>query len=99
LSVARVPRADHEVGCVLSREVGVLVVLTDTGRVRATYGARLLGLLARDRSRVPEPGEWVCLQRWSDGPVTVEDVLGRPTTPALADVVPLRRGRSRGAGH
>ena len=65
-------RDEQKVGCVLAREIGVLVVLTDVGPVRASYGARMLGQIARDRSRVPEPGEWVVLRRWSDGPVTVE---------------------------
>ena len=80
----------------LAREVGVLVVLTDVGRVRASYGARVLGELARDRSRVPEPGEWVVLRRWCDGPVTVERILSRPPSQGLAPIVPLLR-RTRGS--
>ncbi len=40
----------------LAREIGVLVVLTDDGPVRASYGARMLGAIARDRSRLPEQG-------------------------------------------
>ena len=80
----------------LAREVGVLVVLTDVGRVRASYGARVLGELARDRSRVPEPGEWVVLRRWCDGPVTVEHILSPPPSQGLATVVPLLR-RTRGS--
>ena len=63
--------------------------------MRATYGARVLGEIARDRSRVPAPGEWVTLRRWSDGPVTVEATHGRRPAPALAEVVPLRPGRLR----
>ncbi len=80
----------------LTREIGILVVLTDDGRVRASYGAHVLGLLARDRSRVPEPGEWVVLRRWDDGPVTVERILSRPPSETLAPVVPLLR-RTRGS--
>jgi hypothetical protein len=81
---------------VLAREIGVLVVLTDDGAVRASYGARMLGAIARDRSRLPEAGEWVTLRRWCDGPWTVEGVLGRPyQPPALATVVPLHRNRPR----
>ena len=80
----------------LTREVGVLVVLTDGGHVRASYGARMLGELARDRSRVPQPGEWVVLRRWYDGPVTVERTFARPPVKPLATVVPLRR-RTRGS--
>ena len=74
----------------LAREIGVLVVLTDVGPVRASYGARMLGLIARDRSRLPEPGEWVALRRWYDGPVTVERILSLPRARPLAPVVPLR---------
>ena len=83
-------------GCVLAGETGVLVVLTDDGPVRASYGARMLGAIARDRSRLPEAGEWVTLRRWCDGPCTVEGVLGRPyQPPALATVLPLHRNRPR----
>lgn len=77
----------------LAREIGVLVVLTDDGPVRATYGARMLGAIARDRSRVPFPGEWVGVRRWSDGPVTVESALTRASAPRLAQVLPFRRAR------
>jgi hypothetical protein len=80
---------------VLAREIGVLVVLTDDGLVRASYGARVLGAIARDRSRSPEAGEWVTLRRWLDGPVTVEDVLTRPYHPPLATVLPLHRSGRR----
>jgi hypothetical protein len=80
---------------VLTREIGVLVVLTDVGPVRASYGARMLGLIARDRSKLPEPGEWVAVRRWCDGPVTVERTLFRvprnEPPSELATVVPLRR--------
>ncbi len=75
----------------LAREIGVVVVLTDVGPVRASYGARMLGEIARDRSRVPEPGEWVALRRWCDGPVTVERTLSRPCAETLATVLPLHR--------
>ena len=80
----------------LTREIGVLVVLTDDGPVRASYGARMLCEIARDPSRLPEAGEWVTLRRWCDGPVTVEGVLARPyQPPALATVLPLHRNRPR----
>lgn len=88
------PRAEEAVGCVLTRELGVLVVLTDLGPVRASYGARMLGEIARDRTRVPEPGEWVVLRRWYDGPVTVECMLTRRPS-RIAPVVPLRRPLTR----
>ena len=78
----------------LAREIGVLVVLTDDGPVRASYGARMLCAIARDPSRSPQAGEWVTVRRWCDGPVTVEDVLTpQPRQPALATVLPLRRNR------
>lgn len=81
-----------EVGCVLGREVGVLVVLTDDGPVRASYGAQMLGAIARDRRSLPEPGEWVALHRWPDGPVTVEGTVYRPPArTAVAGVIALRR--------
>ena len=90
MTAERAAIPDLEVGCVVACEVGLLVVLTDGGPVRATYGARMLGAIARDRSRVPEPGEWVSLRRWTDGPVTVELPLVRRPERPLADVVRLR---------
>ncbi len=79
-----------EVGCVIALETGVLVVLTDDGPLRATYGADMLGAMARDRSRVPWPGEWVLLCRWCDDRVTVEATLTPPDSAGLARVLPLR---------
>ena len=87
------PWAAHEpeTGCVLERECGVLVVLTDDGQVRASYGARMLGAIARDATCAPHVGEWVILRRWPDGPVTVERVVHRaPTRQGLADVISMR---------
>ena len=81
----------------LGSEIGVLLVLTDRGPVRASYGARMLGALARDRSRVPEAGEWVALRRWCDGPVTVESILSRPAPRPLARVLQLHGNRRIGA--
>jgi hypothetical protein len=85
---------------VLACETGVLLVLTDRGAVRATYGARLLGLLARDRAASPQPGEWVVLRRWCDGPVTVEETLAVrsrrwPTWCTSGPAAPEGRCRSR----
>lgn len=99
MTAARAARFDLEVGCVLAREVGALLVLTDGGPLRATYGARMLGDIARDRTRVPEAGQWVSLRRWCDGPVTVERALTRSPHAPLAQVVSMRAARSgRGAG-
>lgn len=96
MTAARVARPDLEVGCVLAREIGVVVVLTDDGPVRASYGDRMLGVIAGDRSRVPSVGEWVRLRRWSDGPVTIEGTLGLSTVAPLAQVLPLRGARPTG---
>ncbi len=93
MTAAHVAGPVRETGCVLARETGVLVVLTDRGPLRATYGARMLAAIARDRSRVPEPGEWVSLRCWTDGPVTVEDLVSRPRPRPLAPVLPLRPRR------
>ena len=95
MTAAPLGRQEPEVGCVVGHEVGVLVVLTDRGPIRATYGARMLDALARDRSGAPAAGEWVALRRWPDGPVTVEDIVYRPPARStLAPVLPLRRRRA-----
>lgn len=75
------------VGCVCGVETGVLHVLTDRGEVRASFDGRMLAAIARDRSCLPGPGDWVRLRRWHDGRVTVDGPLVAP----LARVVPLRR--------
>jgi len=85
------------VGCVIAFETGVLVVLTDDGALRATYGADMLGVIAHDRSRVPRPGEWVMLSRWCDGRVTVEATLTPTASARLARVLPLRPAASKSA--
>ena len=97
MTAERAVRPDLEVGCVVAHEVGLVVVLTDHGPVRATYGARMLGAIARDRSALPEPGDWVSLRRWPDGPVTVEGTWGHRREP-LARVLPLRTPSSRRRG-
>ncbi|MCC6438881.1 MAG: hypothetical protein IT196_27910 [Acidimicrobiales bacterium] len=81
------------VGCVVGVEVGVVRVLTDRGEVRASYGGRMLGLIARDRDVLPRLGEWVSLRRWSDGRITVEDCWAHrdPAGAVDATVIPLRR--------
>jgi hypothetical protein len=97
LTAARVARPEDEVGCVLACVTGVVLVLTDQGLVRASYGARMLDAIARDRTHAPEPGEWVALHRWRDGPTTVEGLLTarRPpaAAPVLAPVLQLRPRR------
>ena len=96
MTAARAPRPEVEVGCVLAREIGVLVVLTDDGPVRASYGARMLGAIARDRSRSPEAGEWV-----TAAPLVrrTRDRRGRPhPAAALATVLPLHRTAAQEPG-
>lgn len=88
MTAQRLEPARAWVGCVLRVEVGVLVVLTDAGEVRASLDGRMLGRVARDRSALPVPGDWVVLRRWCDGPVTVVRTI-RPDRDGLAPVVPL----------
>ncbi|HET8559581.1 MAG TPA: hypothetical protein VFL69_03605 [Marmoricola sp.] len=80
-------RPDPRLGCVLSVHTGVALVLTDDGEVRATFGGRMLSRIARDRSCLPGPGDWVLLRQWPDGPVTVE----ARAADRVAPVIPLRR--------
>ena len=75
-------------GCVLRVEVGVLVVLTDAGEVRASLDGCLLGRVARDRGCLPVAGDWVQLRCWPDGRLTALSSI-RPAA-ALAPVIPLR---------
>jgi hypothetical protein len=75
------------VGIVVRTETGVAVVLTDSGERRASYGGRMLGVVARDRDRAPQPGDWVLLRTWPDGRVTLEECL----TSVGATVLPFRR--------
>lgn len=80
-------RPDAWLGCVLSIETGVAVVLTDEGEVRASFGGAMLCRIARDRSCLPGPGDWVVLRQWPDRRVTIEGRAAR----RLADVIPMRR--------
>lgn len=84
-------RSDARLGCVVSVEAGVAVVLTDVGEVRATFGGGMLCRIARDRSCLPGPGDWVVLRAWPDGPMTVE----ARADARVAKVIPMRRPRRR----
>jgi len=88
MTVARIHRDDPRVGVVLGVRTGVLEVLSDGGRLRTTLDGTMLAAVARDRSRMPAPGDWVRLRTWSDGRVTV---VGPMCEPAGATVIPLRR--------
>ncbi len=80
-------------GCVLSVEPGVFTVLAEarggTVEIRATLDGGMLGEVARDRSRMPEPGDWVTLRGWPDQRVTLTSVI-RPETSTPARVLPFR---------
>lgn len=81
MTLGRATHPDHWAGCVLRVETGVAVVLTDEGEVRASFGGRLLGDIARDRSRAPGAGDWVLLHGWCDDRITIESCLAaRPST-------------------
>jgi ribosome biogenesis GTPase len=89
VSAERIARVDPWVGCVVACEPGVAQVLTDHGEVRASYGGCMLSAIARDRTCIPGPGDWVVLRRWCDDRITIEATWSPPTR--QADVVPLRR--------
>ncbi|WP_310963214.1 hypothetical protein [Nocardioides terrisoli] len=86
MTAERVGFADPWVGCVLHGETGVFRVLTDVGEVRASLDGRMLCEVARDRSCLPQAGDWVELRSWPDGRVT----LLRALHPKLARVIQLR---------
>ncbi|MGN6252475.1 MAG: hypothetical protein ACTHNS_11750 [Marmoricola sp.] len=97
MTVARIHRDDPRVGVVLAVRTGVLEVLVDDGRIRATLDGSLLAAVARDRSRMPGVGEWVRLRGWPDGRVTVVGPMGAASgRTAAAVVVPLRRRDTSG---
>lgn len=85
---ARQMRPSAWTGRVVACETGVAVVETANGQVRATYSARMLSRLARDRGYAAQAGDRVVLRRWPDDRVTIEDVEREPG-PA-ADVIALR---------
>lgn len=81
-SVPLPPRDDaqvaaEDVGRVVHAMTGLLLVSSGGRTVRATYGADLLALVARDPDEAPRVGDRVRLRTWADGPVTVERVLVR----------------------
>lgn len=75
-------------GCVLRVEPGVVVVLTDRGEVRATLDGAMLAAVARDRTQLPQAGDWVRLRQWPDHHVTVLAAI-RPEPRGLARVLPF----------
>lgn len=87
------------IGCVTSRRPGAIRVWTSQGDLCGSLGADLLATIARGDDEVPGPGQWVRLQRWWDGRITIEECLhddadGCPDQP-LARVLPIRPPSSR----
>jgi ribosome biogenesis GTPase / thiamine phosphate phosphatase len=72
--------ADSRVGRVLRVERGIASVLTEEGEVRATYGGRMLGWIAKTTSATPCVGDWAVLRDWPDRRVTLEQLVPRRTT-------------------
>ena len=70
---------DATLGRVARADRGVLMVLTERGPMRCTYGGRLLGTVAADPVGAPCPGDWCVVRHWPDGRATVERVLPRDT--------------------
>ncbi|WP_129669462.1 ribosome small subunit-dependent GTPase A [Phytoactinopolyspora endophytica] len=69
----------HVLGRVSRVERGGAEVLTADGEVLATYGGDVLASAAADRSRFPAAGDWVAIQHWPDGRITLDAVLPRRT--------------------
>jgi len=68
---------DATLGRVARADRGVLLVLTERGPLRCTYGGRLLGEVAADPMVAPCPGDWCVVRHWPDGRETVERMLPR----------------------
>lgn len=71
---------DATLGRVARVDRGVLLVLTEGGPLRCTYGGRLLGEVAADPMVAPCPGDWCVVRHWPDGRETVERMLPRSTS-------------------
>jgi ribosome biogenesis GTPase len=67
-------------------------VLAADGPVRGTWGADLMTSAATDPVAAPTTGDFVWVQHWADGRITVERVLPRRTAVVRASA----SGRSRG---
>ncbi|MEV0155657.1 ribosome small subunit-dependent GTPase A [Micromonospora sp. NPDC050686] len=72
-------RSGRRPGRVARVDRGVCTVLTADGPTRASLSGAVLAAAARDPATLPCAGDWVLLERWPDGPVTVEAVLPRRT--------------------
>lgn len=68
---------DTTLGRVIRVDQGVVVVLSERGPLRCTYGGRLLGKVAANPLRAPCAGDWCVVQVWPDQRLTVAEVLPR----------------------
>lgn len=78
-------------GCVVQVSGGLVEVLSDRGRLWASWSGTALARLAADPTSRPVPGDRVTLTWWPDGPVTVDPAPGRGAGAGDGVVVPLRR--------
>ena len=84
---------DAAVGRVVRVDRGVALVLTETGIVRASYGAELLAEMACDPGAAPSTGDWVVVRDWPDHRVTLDTVLPRRTAVVRAVAGEQSRGQ------
>lgn len=70
-------------GRVVSADDAGAVVLTQSGRIRATWGSALLVASAGCRDALARHGDAVRLTAWPDGRTTLEAVLMRPVPRTL----------------
>lgn len=70
-------RADRLPARVVRVDVGVCTVLSERGPLRATISGTLLTRAASDPVSLPCVGDWVAVQSWPDGRLTMEAVLPR----------------------
>lgn len=68
-----------EIGRVVRVDKTLCTVVTESGPVRASYGASVLDAVAIDVCAAPCTGDWCLVRHWPDGPTTVEAVLERRT--------------------
>lgn len=71
---------DATLGRVIRVDQGVVVVLSERGPLRCTYGGRLLGKVAANPQHAPCAGDWCVVQEWPDHRLTVAEVLPRSST-------------------
>ncbi len=70
---------DALLGRVARAEQGILVVLSERGPLRCSYGGGLLATVAADPGCAPCTGDWCVVREWPHHRLTVERVLPRRT--------------------